>query len=74
MSRWQIDPQLAGCRTALPAGLPHRDRRPLRGKRPGAGIDQRRHADDAGGGAGLLMIQLQSFSRTFMVLLTAPLG
>ena len=71
----QIVPQLDADPRQAAAGLLHRDGRRGRGERQGGRLD-------GGGGAAdsslvvltVLMLQLQSFSRMAMVLLTAPLG
>ena len=70
----QIDPKLAGIRTALPPGYrieiggPYEENVKAQGS-INAGMPMMLALV-----VGLLMIQLQSFSLTFMVLITAPLG
>ncbi len=59
---------------ATAARLPDRDRRRDRGLGEGPAVDRRRRAPARGHGAPLLMVQLKSFARTAMVVLTAPLG
>ena len=71
----RIDQELTALRAGLRAGIPRRAGRRHRGLDPRTEVDHRRDAAlSSSPCVTLLMIQLQSFSRTFMVVLTAPLG